>query len=92
MLSHGPQAQAFARFQLGLFAKEPTFLQASLERASGLHGGTERQTSDLFLDNLGNGQNALSRVLFRKRELAEFCGKLGEFCKKLDEFALAHKY
>ena len=25
-----------------------------------------------------------------KRELTEFCGKLGEFCEKLGEFALAH--
>ena len=42
-------------------------------------------------DFLGNGRNTVSRVLFRKRELTEFCGKLGEFCKKLGEFALAHK-
>ena len=30
--------------------------------------------------NLGNGRNAVSRVLFRKRELTEFCSKLGELC------------
>ena len=30
-------------------------------------------------------------VLFRRRELTEFCGKLGEFCEKLGEFAFAHK-
>ena len=30
-------------------------------------------------ERLGNGRNTVSRVLFRKRELAEFCGKLGEF-------------
>ena len=41
--------------------------------------------------NLGNGQNTVSRVLFRKRELTEFYGKLGEFCKKLGEFAFTHK-
>ena len=35
---------------------------------------------------LGNGRNTVSRVLFRKRELTEFCGKLGEFCEKLGEF------
>ena len=29
-------------------------------------------------------QNTVSRVLFRKTELTEFCGKLGEFCAKLD--------
>ena len=41
---------------------------------------------------LGNGRNTVSRVLFHKRELTEFWGKLGEFCeKKLGEFALAHK-
>ena len=41
--------------------------------------------------SLGNGRNTVSSVLFRKRELTEFCGKLGEFCEKLGEFALAHK-
>ena len=40
---------------------------------------------------LGSGRNTVSRVLFRKRELTEFSGKLGEFCEKLGEFALAHK-
>ena len=41
---------------------------------------------------LGNGWNTVSRVLIPKRELTEFCGKLGEFCeKKLGEFALAHE-
>ena len=39
----------------------------------------------------GNGRNTVSRVLFRKRELTEFCSKLGEFREKLGEFALAHK-
>ena len=32
---------------------------------------------------LRNGQTTVSRVLFRKRELTEFCGKLGQFCEKL---------
>ena len=41
--------------------------------------------------NLGNGWNTVSRVLFRKRELTEFCDKLGYFYEKLGEFALAHK-
>ena len=41
---------------------------------------------------IGNGRNAVSRVLFRKRELSEFCGKPGEFCEKLGEFALAHTH
>ena len=40
---------------------------------------------------LGNGRNTVLRVLFRKRELTENCGKLGEFCEKLGEYALAHK-
>ena len=29
---------------------------------------------------IGNGRNTVSRVLFRRRELTEFWGKLGEFC------------
>ena len=40
--------------------------------------------------NIGNGWNTVSRVLFRKREVTEFCGKLGEFCEKLGEIALKH--
>ena len=36
-------------------------------------------------------RNAVFRVLFRKRELPDFCGKLGEFCERLGEFVLAHK-
>ena len=47
--------------------------------------------SGIALLKLGNGRNTASRVLFRKRELTEFCGKLGELCEKLGEFALAHK-
>ena len=39
----------------------------------------------------GNGRNTVSRVLFRRRELTEFYGKLGEFGEKLGEFAFAHK-
>ena len=39
---------------------------------------------------IGNGRNTVSRALFWKRELTEFCGKLGEFCEKLGEFAWAH--
>ena len=45
----------------------------------------------LVFQLIGNGRNTVSRVLFRKRELSEFCGKLGEFCEKPGEFALAHK-
>ena len=45
---------------------------------------------------LGNGWNTVSRlesrVLFRNRELTEFCGKLGKFCEKLGEFTLAHTH
>ena len=41
--------------------------------------------------SLGIGRNTVSRVLFQRRELTEFCGKLGEFCQKLGEFAFAHK-
>ena len=44
-----------------------------------------------LLSQIGNRQNTVSRVLFQKRELTEFCGKLDEFCQnKLGEFALAH--
>ena len=32
------------------------------------------------------------RVLFRKRELTEFLGKLGELCEELGEFAFAHTH
>ena len=38
-----------------------------------------------------NRQNSVLRVLFRKRELTEFCSKLPEFCKKLSEFTSASK-
>ena len=38
-------------------------------------------------EDLGNGRTTVSRVLFRKRDLTEFCSKLGEFCEKLSEFA-----
>ena len=31
---------------------------------------------------LGNGQKAVLRLLFQKRELAEACTNLGEFCHK----------
>ena len=41
---------------------------------------------------IANGRNTVSRVLFRKRELTEFCGKLGEFCERLGEFAFAHTH
>ena len=40
---------------------------------------------------LGNGRNTVSRVLFWRRELTEFYGKLGEFGGKLGEFAFAHE-
>ena len=43
-----------------------------------------------FCRKLGNGRNTFTRVLFRKRELTEFCGKLGEFCDKLGEVYLWH--
>ena len=42
---------------------------------------------------LGNEQKTISRVLFQRRELTEFCSKLGEFCEKLGEFAFcAHTH
>ena len=34
-----------------------------------------------------NGRSTVSRVLFQKRQLTAFCGKLGEFGEKLGEFA-----
>ena len=41
---------------------------------------------DRYPPKVGKGRNTVSGVLFRKRELTEFCAKLGEFCKKLSEF------
>ena len=45
---------------------------------------SEKKTSnDRFtLSSFSNGQNAVSRALFRKRELTEFWGKLGELCER----------
>ena len=40
---------------------------------------------------IGHGRKTVSRVLFRKRGLTEFCAKLGEFHEKLGEFAVTHK-
>ena len=53
----------------------------------------ERQVQ-IEKEEVGNGQNTVSRVLFQKRELAEFCVKvkLSEFFVKLSEFALACKF
>ena len=36
----------------------------------------------------GNGRHTVSRALFQRRELTEFCGKLCEFCEKLGELAV----
>ena len=47
--------------------------------------------TDADLAGISNGRNTVSRVLFRKRELTEFLGKLAEFCNKLGEFAFAYK-
>ena len=65
-------------------------------KAAGLGGGwgecmdrKKRQTSNSA--ELGNGRNTVSRALLRKRELTEFCGKLGEFCEKLGAFAFIQK-
>ena len=46
---------------------------------------------EVSASTLGNGRNTVSRVLFWKRDLTEFLGKLGECCEKLGEFAFAHK-
>ena len=44
--------------------------------------GTFAQTATkLPFSVLLNGRNTVSRVLFRKRELTEFCGKLAELCE-----------
>ena len=69
--------------------------------------GERNGSGGILGDNLGEGTReskncletvgrqlgilSVSRVLFRKRELTQFCNKLGEFCGKLGEFALAHK-
>ena len=42
--------------------------------------------------SLAHGQNTVSRILFQRRELGEFCGKLGEFCERLGEFAVTHTH
>ena len=47
--------------------------------------------SQYLATNIGNGRNTVSKVLFQKRELTEFCGKLGEFCEKIGEFTFAPK-
>ena len=63
-----------------------------LKMSSGNIGpGLKHLKLRVALGNLGNGRNTVSRVLFRTRELTEFCGKLGEFCEKLGEFAFTHK-
>ena len=38
-----------------------------------------------------NQAEYVSRILFRKRELTEFCGNLGEFGEELGEFAFTHR-
>ena len=45
-----------------------------------------------MISKLLNGRKTVARVLFRKRELAEFCDKLAELCEKLGELALTHQY
>ena len=57
----------------------------------GMQWGVPWTSSTSVASLLGNGRNTVSRVLFRERELTEFCGKLGEFRVKFGEFALAHK-
>ena len=47
-----------------------------------------RRDSGKFREELGK-ESTLSRALFQKRELAEFCDKLAESCEKLGEFVLA---
>ena len=47
--------------------------------------------SGLTKDSRNRAEYCFEEVLFRRRELTEFCGKLGEFCEKLGEFAFAHE-
>ena len=54
------------------------------------HQERKRFRDALHEFRIGNGQNTVSTVLFRKRELNAFCSKLSEFCEKLGAFALAH--
>ena len=66
----------------------PTFLLSAIwGRSLGKNKGNELSVQQ----KKGTGRNTVSRVLFRRRELTEFYGKLGEFGEKLGEFALAHK-
>ena len=75
------QASTAFRYPLGSANSETT----QSERHS---VGTAKSQRPLWL---GNGRNTVSRVLSRKRELTEFCCKLGEFREKLGEFALAYR-
>ena len=66
-------------------------MHQNLQGSTGWRWKTEPLEPSFQEAQIGNGRNTVSRVLFRKRELTEFCGKLGEFCQKLGEFAFAHK-
>ena len=63
-----------------------------IQRISGTRKANPPRTLGRHCPQLGHGRNTVSRVLFRKRELTEFCGKLGEFCERLGELALAHTH
>ena len=56
-------------------------IKRAMRESSGLQSFGGVGGASLFGEiNLGsNGRNAVSRVLFRRRELGEFCDKLGEF-------------
>ena len=62
------------------FLRSPPSLK-TLQSPRGSHENHEMKNL-----KVGNGRNTVSRVLFRKRELTEFCGKLGRFCEELGEF------
>ena len=63
----------------------------ALSNACPLRDYRVAQEPETGTGNQGNGRNTVSGVLLRKRELTEFCGKLGEFHEKLGEFTLTHK-
>ena len=72
--------------------KSPRKIRGKFGAKFGAEFGTKiRKIRKLSFCNFSGLKNTVSRVLFRNRELTEFCSKLAEFCEKLGEFAVAHK-
>ena len=68
-------------------ARKTLFLSNFLEKGSNYRKNPKHYSEiEFFVHFLGNRRITVSRVLFLKRELTEFCGKLTEFRGKLTEF------